>query len=281
MLPPIVLADTPLPAAPLTAAATNLQTAHAASGDPIPAGRGPGPPRPRVHCVVAPGAGVRPDGMAGGSRSCAPTGRHDLPGRATRRAGRRLGTGARRRELDARRPGRRHSRPAAQPPGCELMEAFPDSASRPSGADLDLTLVDAFAADDAGRAAAGPVRALPRAGDRRGRAAQPDLDRDDAGAAGEAPAAAAAGQPDRNRSREVTSPACRSGCSSATRPTSPRPRRPCSAAATTPSSLRWGWHEEQREQDPSRTASSACTPHRRWMASTGRCSRSPRSAPAG
>ena len=198
VLPPIVLADTPLPAAPLTAAATNLQIAHAVPDDPIPAAEVPA--RHALGFTVSwrPAPAFALTGWIADLEAAPPLDatifqveRRDEP------AGDWVPVLGDENWTLGDRDGAIRDVPLSA--GCEVMEAFPDSAEPPVRHRPRVDPGRRALRRRPGRAAAGRVRALPRAGHRRGRAAQPDVDRDGAGAAGEAPAAAAAGQPDRNR----------------------------------------------------------------------------------
>lgn len=147
VLPPILLADTPLPTAPVSASATSLQT----------------PQPPPVDLVPAPDVAAR---HALGFRvSWRPSPAFDLTGWLP--------------DADSAPPldatifqVERREQPAGAwtpvlgeenwtlgdrdaavrdlqlRPGTELMDAFPESASLPGGSDLDLFLVDAFASDE-------------------------------------------------------------------------------------------------------------------------------------
>ena len=148
VLPPILLADTALPPAPLAAAAANLQAAVPAPTGPVPAAE------------VAP--------------------RHALGFTVSWRPAPAFGVTAWSTDLDAAPPldatifqVERRAEPAGDwtpvlgednwtlgdrdggtraldlTPGCEVMEAFPETAGRPAGTTLDLTLVDTFDEDGA------------------------------------------------------------------------------------------------------------------------------------
>jgi hypothetical protein len=149
VLPPILLADTPLPAAPVSASATSLQTAQPAPVDPVP------PPDVPARQALGYTVSWRPSpafGLAGWlpDVDAAPpleatifqVERREHPSGAWTPV---LGE-------DNWTLGDRDSavRDLQLPPGTELMHAFPESASHPGGGDLDLYLVDAFTADAAG-----------------------------------------------------------------------------------------------------------------------------------
>lgn len=147
ILPPILLADTPLPIAPLTASAANLQAAQPVPADPIPAADVP--PRHALGFMVswrpAPAFGVTawPADLDAAppldatifqvERRREPSGDWiPVIGEENWTFGDRDGA----------------IRDVQLNPGCDLMQAFPESASRPRASNVDLTLVDAFSPDD-------------------------------------------------------------------------------------------------------------------------------------
>jgi hypothetical protein len=147
VLPPILLADTPLPAAPLAANATNLQNTIAVPVDTIPAAEVP--PRHALGFTVswrpAPAFGVT--GWPADGDAAPPLDatifqverREEPSGDWLPVIGEENWT-----------LGDRDSsiRDAPLSAGCDLMQMFPVSASHPTGANLDLTLVDVLSADD-------------------------------------------------------------------------------------------------------------------------------------
>ena len=158
---------------------------------------------------------------------------------------------------------------------------FPESPCRPSGADLDLHLVDTFDAPTTADGAAGRASSctLPGADDRRGRPAQPDLDRDRRRCGWRSTSAAAAGRPDADAGDDA-GVQVRVLVRDAPDLTADRAGR-CSARATTRSSLRWGGARSSATRTRS-PPSSASTPRRRWTRSTARsCVTSPTVGPDG
>jgi hypothetical protein len=149
MLPPILLADTPPPVAPLSASATSLQTAQPPPVDLVPA--------PDVAARHALGFRVswRPSpafGLAGWPADVEAAPPLDATIFQVERREQPSGPWTRVLGEDNWTLGDRDSavRDLQLPPGTELMQAFPESASHPSGSDLDLFLVDAFGADAVG-----------------------------------------------------------------------------------------------------------------------------------
>ncbi|TDB89412.1 hypothetical protein E1264_08340 [Actinomadura sp. KC216] len=132
--PPIVLADTPPPTAPLNASATNLQSPQG-STQPVPG------PRHELGCRVS----WRPSpafGLTGWPRDAvAPPPLDAAIFEVQRRA---EGGWAPVHEDENWTLGDRDAaiRDPRLYPGAELMLAFPETAGRPTGGDLDLSLVD-------------------------------------------------------------------------------------------------------------------------------------------
>ena len=147
--------------------------------------------------------------------------------------------------------------------GCELWLAFPESASHPSGA---TSSADAWsttlAADDPGAPQPGDfVRYRVRTIDAIGRPSL-DVDRDRPGAAREAPAAAAAGRPDGRRPGALAGVQVRVLVRDA--PDLTADRDELLGADDHAIVLRWGWHAEQRQQDPLRARVPPLCRRRRW-----------------
>jgi hypothetical protein len=149
VLPPILLADTPLPVAPLAANATNLQTALAALVDPTPAADVPA--RHALGFTVSwrPASAFGVTGWPADADAAPPLDatifqveRREEP------SGDWLPVLGEENWTLGDRDGSIRDVPLSA--GCDLMQAFPESASHPSGANLDLTLVDVLSADDPG-----------------------------------------------------------------------------------------------------------------------------------
>jgi hypothetical protein len=141
--PPVLLVDTPLPAAPISAAATNLQVAAAAPVDATPPDQTPvrhalgftvtWRPAPAFGLTAWPtdaDAAVPLDAtIFQVERRREPAGPWEpVLAEENWTLGDRDGT----------------IRDLALPPGSQLLAAFPDDASRPGGAALDLSFVDTF-----------------------------------------------------------------------------------------------------------------------------------------
>jgi hypothetical protein len=246
VLAPIRLADTPLPAAPVSASATSLQTAQPPPVDMVPASD--------VAARHALGFTVswRPTpafGLAGwtADAEAAPPldatifqveRREEPSGAWTPVLGEENWT------LGDRDGAVRDLQLA---PGSELMHAFPESASQPGGGDLDLVLVDAFAADAVGVPEPGAlVRYRVRAIDAVGRPSPnwtetapvrlekhvpPPLP-----VGPEAAAADLAGVQVRVLVRDA--------------PDLTASEQALLGTGDNAIVLRWGWHAEQRDQDP-------------------------------
>jgi len=149
VLPPILLADTPLPAAPLAANAINLQSALAAPIDPIPAADVPA--RHALGFTVSwrPASAFGVTGWPADVDAAPPLDatifqveRREEP------SGDWLPVLGEENWTLGDRDGSIRDIPLSA--GCDLMQAFPESASHPSGTNLDLTLVDVLSADDPG-----------------------------------------------------------------------------------------------------------------------------------
>ena len=154
--PAILLADTPLPAAPLAANATNLQSALAVPVDPIPAADVP--PRHALGFTVswrpAPAFGIT--GWPADVEAAPPLDatifqveRREEP------SGDWLPVLGEENWTLGDRDGSIRDVPLS--PGCDLMQMFPESASHPTGANLDLTLVDVLSDDDPGAPQPGDI----------------------------------------------------------------------------------------------------------------------------
>jgi hypothetical protein len=147
VLPPILLADTPLPAAPLTASAANLQAPQPLPVDPVPADL---PPRDPLGFRIS----WRPAAAFGlivwqVDAEAAPP----LDATIFQVERREPPSGAWTPVLEDENwtLGDRDTsiRDLQLPPGSELLDTFPDSASNPGGGDLDLFLIDTFDGDAA------------------------------------------------------------------------------------------------------------------------------------
>ena len=185
--PPIVLAATAPPLPPLLAWATNLQTSSTAPADLVPAGDVP--PRHALGFTVlwrpAPAFALngwpadleaRPHWTRRSSRSSDAPSPPDPGDRFWRR------------ELDAGRPGQRYPRSPADT-GLRGDARLPGQCQRALRQRPRFEPGRHLRPRRPGVPRPGDLRALPGAGDRRGRPAQRNLDRERSGEAGEAPAA--------------------------------------------------------------------------------------------
>ncbi len=123
--------------------------------------RRPAPSHPRLHRVLAARRRLRPDSLAARHRSRRSAGRDDLPGRASHRTGRAVETRARQDNWTLGRPGQRDPGPRELTPGCELMTAFPDSASSPDRQRPRPEAVGRLRVRRPDGAAAGRLRCVP------------------------------------------------------------------------------------------------------------------------
>jgi len=147
VLPPLVLADTPLPAAPLSAEAANLQVAVPVPSGPIPAADVPA--RHALGFAVswhpAPAFGVT--AWTADLEAAPPLEAtiFQLERRIEPAGDWRPVLGEENWMLGDRDRSERDLRLG---PGCDVSQAFPETASAPAGNNLALRFVDAIAADD-------------------------------------------------------------------------------------------------------------------------------------
>lgn len=245
VLPPIVLADTPLPAAPLTASASNLQTAQPVPVDPVPTDVPPRDPLGfRVTWRPAPAFGLT--GWPADAEAAPPL---DATIFQVERREPPAGAWTPVLEDENWALGDRDAsiRDLQLPPGSELLAAFPDSSSNPGGGDLDLFLVDAFDADEAVAPEPGAlVQYRVRAIDAIGR---PSADWTEAAPVRlekHMPPPIPVGPADAGT--DVVGVQVRVLVRDA--PDLTADEQALLGASDNAVVLRWGWHAEQREQDP-------------------------------
>ena len=251
VLPPVVLVDTPLPAAPILAAATNLQQPQPAPLDPTPPDQPDAAPRAGVHRAwrPAPAFGV----------TAWPTGADEAPplDATIFQVERRLepaGPWEPVLEDENWTLGDRDGavRDPALPPGSELLAAYPDVAGHPSGATLDLSLVDTFDED------ATTVQPTPgtrhryrvRAIDAIGRPSPDWRETDAIRLEKHVPPPVPVGPDDMDAAGPNEPVGVQARVLVRDAPDLAPAEEALLGAHDTAVVLRWGWHDDQREQDP-------------------------------
>jgi hypothetical protein len=252
VLPPVTLVDTPLPDAPITAVASNLQVPAPPPVDAMPPAQ-----TPARHSL---GFDVQWRPAPAFALTAWPADADEAPPLAATifEVERRLEpNGAWHPVLDDENWtfGDRDGavRDPALPPGSDLLAAYPDTAGHPTGATLDLRLIDTFVGDDGAAAAPPPgtmhryrVRAIDAIGRPSPAWRETDAVRLEKHGPPPVPVGAAEtgatapGDPVGVHARVLVRGA----------PDLDADEEALLGAGATAIVLRWGWHASEREQDP-------------------------------